>query len=415
MLGSGAREHALAWKLAQEAEVICAPGNGGTASQFECRPLDLGSISETIELCRQIAPDLVVVGPEDPLIKGVSDYLASEGQLVFGPTMNAANLEGSKVFAKQFMSRAGVPTARHEAFTDFESAAKFINDQFKLERKLVVKASGNALGKGVIVCDAQEEAIEAARKMLLDREFGTAGASIVVEERLIGREFSLIALVNGKDFQCLPIAQDYKRIGDGDLGPNTGGMGSYSPVNWVDDRMAQMASEEVIGRTVSALVESGIEYRGAMFAGILVQRGQTYCLEFNVRFGDPETQSLVRRIGAGFLDVLIAATSGEAMSTLPISPNPVVSVSLASQGYPGHYEKGFPITVDPLPEGVELFHAGTRHDGNELVTSGGRVITVSAVGPSAKEARARAYQAVECVHFEGKTFRSDIAAPISES
>lgn len=408
MLGSGGREHALAWKLAQDADVFCAPGNPGIAQICSCFKVNLSSIEDVLRISGEIQPDLVVIGPEDPLIAGLADGLRSAGLAVFGPGKDAARLEGSKAFSKSLMAEVGVPTAQHETVQELEPALTYIAARFAAGRQVAVKASGAALGKGVVVCDNEDQAREAARMMLADRALGDAGATVVVEDRLVGREFSLLTIVSGRNLLSLPVAQDYKRIGDGDTGPNTGGMGSVSPVPWLDPALVQQAEDEVARPIINALADRGVDYRGVLFSGLLVQDGQPFCLEYNVRFGDPETQSVLRRLGSGFADALLAAARGEPISSIETLGHAAVSVVVASEGYPGSYEKGRPIQIDELPEGVVAFHAGTALQDGQLVTAGGRVAALSAVGKDVESARSAAYEAVHRFRFPGKTFRTDI-------
>lgn len=411
VVGGGGREHALAWKLSTEADVFAAPGNPGSEQVATNLPIGTNDPEALIGACRRHAIDLVVVGPEKPLIEGLADILRAAGVAVFGPSDLSAKLEGSKAFAKELMVAAGVPTAEHRSFTDPEAAQEYTRARFDLGRQVAVKASGAALGKGVVVSSTAEEAEDAIDSMLVRRELGDAGTEIVIEDRLIGREFSLIALCGGGGFFCLPPVRDYKRALDGDRGPNTGGMGSYSPVPDVDSAFAQRAADEVVAPILRELSRRGLDYRGAMFAGIMVQEGRPYCLEYNVRFGDPETQTLVRRMGSGLYDALRACAEGRVPGAVEISAAAAVTVVVAGAGYPGPVEKGVPIELASVPDGVVLFHSGTAVVGGRLVTSGGRVVGVSASAPSLEEARKRAYEATLSVRFLGARWRADIAAP----
>ncbi len=409
VVGSGGREHALVWKLAQEAEVLCAPGNPGIAAIAECIPVPFTDPDGLIALCRDRSVDLVVVGPEDPLVAGLADRLRGAGIPTFGPGAEGAKLEASKAFSKALMHKARVPTARYETFTDSLSARTYANSQLMEGRGVVVKASGNALGKGVVVCSEPEEAEEAITDMLEDRRFGDAGAEIVIEERLIGFEFSLLTLCSDQGFYSLPVAQDYKRALDGDRGPNTGGMGSYSPVSRVSHEMVAYTEAYVVAPILAALKDRRVPFRGLLFSGLLVQDGEVHCLEYNVRFGDPETQTLMRRIGTGFAAALLACANGEAIPPIELLNVEAVTVVTASGGYPGDYEKGLPITVGEMPAGVVLFHAGTAITDGQLVTNGGRVIAVSAAAPTIAQTRQLAYEGAKQVQFAGKYLRSDIA------
>ena len=408
VVGSGGREHALAWKLSQEHEVVCAPGNPGIAADVATAAVAASDHDGLVALARGF--DLVVVGPEDPLVSGLADVLRAQGIATFGPGADGARLEASKAFSKALMDRAGVPTAAFRSFTDPSEAMLYAEGRMGEGRGVAVKASGNALGKGVVVCEEFWEAAEAIRGMMLDRQFGEAGATVVIEDRLVGPEFSLLTLVGDEGWVSLPVAQDHKRALDGDHGPNTGGMGSFSPCAWVTDEMLRETEARVVGPTLAALRESGIEFRGTLFSGLMVQNGTPYCLEYNVRFGDPETQSVVLRLGRGLGEALFAAATGAAIPPPETLDNAAVTVVVASGGYPGDYEKGLPIEVGPLPEGAKLFHAGTALKDGRLATSGGRVIAASAAAPTLEEARVKAYAAAGAVRFEGAFCRRDIAA-----
>ncbi len=410
VVGSGGREHALAWKLSQEAEVICAPGNPGIAEDCECVEVKQTDFDGLTALCKSRAIDLVVVGPEDPLVDGLADVLRDAGFAVFGPGKLGAKLEASKAFSKEWMTRAGIRTAASGTFTDSAEADAFAESLDRQGYKVVVKASGNALGKGVVVCDDLSEAYSAIKAMLVDRIYGEAGATIVVEQRLIGREFSLLTISSENGFHSLPIAQDHKRALDNDGGANTGGMGTYSPVPWVSDAMVRHAEERIVKPMLSGLAAAGILYRGVLFSGVMVEGNQSYCLEFNVRFGDPEIQTLVLRMGKGFLAALHAAALGFAVPPIEIKPVSAITVVVASGGYPGSYTKGKPVTIGNLPDGVKLFHAATAMRDGELVTTGGRVFGVSAVADTLDEAKKLAYQAAEMVKFDGAYYRKDIGA-----
>ncbi|MFI5386400.1 MAG: phosphoribosylamine--glycine ligase [Fimbriimonadales bacterium] len=417
VVGSGGREHALAWKLSQEADVVAAPGNPGIAECARCVSVATSDHSGLVDLARRESVGLVVIGPEDPLIAGLADATRAASIPAFGPGADGAQLEGSKAFSKQLMREAGIRTAAFETFDDAAQAHAYVESQ---SGKLVVKASGAALGKGVIVTENATEAHDAVDAMLVDGEFGAAGRTIVIEERLSGPEFSLLTLCSGdqeskvqspksKVFLSLPVAQDYKRAFDGDRGPNTGGMGTFSPVPWITDRMVGQTEDDVVRPILAALQARGISYRGVLFSGLMLHEGKTHCLEFNVRFGDPEIQSIVLRLGSGLAAALLACAKGEPIPPVDALDNAAVSVVVASGGYPGRYEKGKPIEIGAMPDGVHVFHAGTAMTDGQLVTNGGRVLAVSASAPDIKEARRLAYEAVEGVRFEGKQNRQDIA------
>ncbi|MCP4004625.1 MAG: phosphoribosylamine--glycine ligase [bacterium] len=414
VLGSGGREHALAWAIARSPlvdEVICAPGNGGIAGDFRVLPLDLSDHVAVLELVKREGVQLVVIGPEDPLVAGLADSLGEAGVAVFGPSAEAAQLEGSKRFAKEFMERHGIPTAAHRAFCDAASAESYVRE---LAGPCVVKADGLAAGKGVAVCAKTAEALSAIREMMQERRFGDSGDSVVIEERLVGDEVSYYAICDGERFVCLAAAQDHKRALDGDLGENTGGMGAYSPTPVVDAELEREIVEQVVRPTVDGMRSEGRPFRGVLYVGLMISDGKPYVIEFNVRFGDPETQVLMFRMESDLMPLLLGAAEGrlpEGEVGLDFGP-PAVCVAMASEGYPRSYEKGREITglaeVAELPD-VKVFHAGTRREGNRIETAGGRVLGVTARAVTIADATSRAYDAVERIHFDGAQFRSDIA------
>ena len=409
VIGGGGREHALCWKFNEEGhDVFCAPGNPGIAEVAEVANHAVHDRKAILDWANEVKPDLIVVGPEDPLIAGMADMFRENGFAVFGPGQDAARLEGSKAFSKDMMKRAGIPTARYQTFSDPVAAKEYAANEFTAGRPVVVKASGAALGKGAIVCDSVGEAHAAIDSMLVEMSLGEAGRTVVLEQRLEGKEFSLLTLVSGQEIWSLPVAQDYKRVADGDEGPNTGGMGTYSPVEWVSAELVQETEDAVVRPILASLAELDIDYRGVLFSGLMMEDGVPYCLEYNVRFGDPETQSVVRRLGDGFADALLACAKGEAIPAVPVLEEAVCTVVVASGGYPGDYEKGQDIEIGEVLDGVEIFHAGTRLVGEDLVTSGGRVVAVSATGENGEEARAKAYAGVGAVRFEGMQYRKDI-------
>lgn len=407
VVGSGGREHALCWKLAQEADVICAPGNAGISQDVECFDIPVNNFHNLLILIKEQKIDLVVVGPEDPLVGGLADAIRDAGVLCFGPSRAAAQLEGSKAFCKAMMMRAGVPTADYQVFTDPDSAKAYAKSKYEEGTKLALKTSGNALGKGVIVAESYEEAEQGIDTL---KSFGEAAKTLVLEEKLEGREFSLLTITNGKDIYSLPVAQDYKRIYDGDRGPNTGGMGTYSPVDWVTPEIIQQTEAEIVLPILETLREDGIEYRGVLFSGLMLTQNGPMCLEYNVRFGDPETQSILPRLGKGFADALRACAAGEPIPPVELLDNAAVTVVAASDGYPGDYEKGKLITVGQLPPNVKLFHAGTKLSGSQIQTNGGRVLGITATASTQSEARSSAYEALKQIHFDGMQARSDIGA-----
>lgn len=408
VVGGGGREHALVWKLSQEAEVLCAPGNPGIAEDVECVPVPALDFPALISLCTERSIDLVVCGPEDPLVAGLANALRDAGIPVYGPVQAGAELEGSKAFSKEMMAEAGVPTAEFLSFSDPNDAKTYSRERFANGRKVVVKASGNALGKGVAVCDTEAEAEAAIDAMMVERVFGDAGSTVVVEDRLEGWEFSLLTIIGDANIVSLPVAQDYKRAHDGHQGPNTGGMGTYSPVSAVSPELVAEVERTMVAPVIAKLHDRGTPYRGTLFTGVMVENGRPYCLEYNVRFGDPETQTVMRRIGSGFAQALFAAATGATIEAPEVLDNAALTIVVASGGYPGTIQKGLPITIGEVPEGVKVFHAGTASKDGQLVSSGGRVFGVSAVGSTIEEARALAYEGAEAISFEGSFYRTDI-------
>ena len=412
LLGSGGREHALLVKLAESpraGRLYVAPGNGGMNAMAESVELDAESPVAVADWAREHGIGLVVIGPEAPLVAGVADAVRSAGIPCFGPNGDAAQMEGSKKFAKQVMARAGVPTAAYRSFTDEETCEAYVR---QVGAPIVIKADGLAAGKGVIVAKTLDEALEGVRECF-SGVFGDAGATVVVEETLEGPECSLLALTDGKTVVPLATAQDHKRALDGDKGPNTGGMGVYSPVpeHLVSaDELAAMVDVEE--RVVAELASEGITYSGCLYGGFMLTPEGPKVLEFNARFGDPETQVVLPRMKADLVDVFLACDNGTLTQDMVAWDDDwAVSVVLTSAGYPGSYEKGKVITgIEKAEEmeGVTVYHAGTALSGGELVTAGGRVLDVTAVAPTFEEARAKAYAACELIDFEGKTFRTDI-------
>ncbi len=409
VVGTGGREHALIWKLSQEAEVFAAPGNAGIANDCQTFDVAASDAAGLVALAKRIEPNLVLIGPEDPLISGVANILRKDGLAVFGPGREGARLEASKVFAKDQMEIAGIPTAPHSSFRDPEAALDYATAQFASDRQVAIKASGPALGKGVFVCDKLEDAEEAIEDLLIHGSFGEAGREIVIEDRLFGREFSLLTVCAGEHYRSLPAAQDYKRALDRDRGPNTGGMGSYSPVEWVGDALVRETERCVVEPMLKLLKDEGIDFNGILFSGMMLTDSGPQCLEFNVRFGDPETQTIVRRLGVGFAELLLAASRGKDLPKVEFLDQAAVTVVLASKGYPGKIQKGMPIEIDPLPAGVVVFHAGTAMVNGKLCTNGGRVLGVTGVRASTTDARRAAYEAIPNIRFDGMQYRHDIA------
>ena len=408
VVGSGAREHALAWRFAREgAEVHVAPGNGGTAqlaTNHDARDLDA-----IVALARRLEAGLVVVGPEAPLVEGLVDRLQEAGVATFGPSRASARLEGSKIFSKQLMRRAGVPTADFEVFEDPDAADAYIRSA---ARPLVVKADGLAAGKGVTVALTPEAALDAVDQIMRRRAFGDAGAQVLIEECLVGPEVSYHVVSDGQRYVPLAPAQDHKRAYDGDRGPNTGGMGAYSPPPIVTPEIERAIQARVVEPTLEQMQREGQPFRGALFVGLMIVDGEPQVLEYNVRFGDPETECLMTRWGGSAIDLFEGAARGDLGGMKPQWDAPAsLCVVMASGGYPGSYEKGKPITgiqAADAVEGVTVFHAGTRRDADAIVTNGGRVLCVTATGDSIRAAHDRAYAAAAHIDFAGKMLRTDI-------
>lgn len=411
LLGSGGREAALAWKIAQSPlldHLYIAPGNGGTEAFGENVPLSVNDFSGIEQFASDRGINLIVVGPEDPLVNGIADYFAGKVPVV-GPMKAGAMLEGSKDFAKGFMKRHNIPTARYKSFKKGEErqADEFLTS---LKPPYVLKADGLAAGKGVLIVDDLEQAKKDMRQMLSGM-FGTASETLVIEEYLDGIECSVFVLTDGSgNYRILPVAKDYKRIYDGDKGPNTGGMGSVSPVPFADESFMEKVAKQIIEPTLKGLQEEGIIYRGFIFLGLMNAGGEPKVIEYNVRMGDPETQAVMPRIESDLLNLMVAAAHGDlAGHDLKIKPEHCAVVVGVSEGYPGKYEKGKPMEIsDNIAKDTFLFHAGTTRNGQELLTSGGRVIAVSSVAPSLAEAVAQSYREMDKIHFPGLTYRHDI-------
>lgn len=411
VIGGGGREHALCWKLKRSpsvSAVVCAPGNAGIASDARCVPVRAEDIDGLLALARRERPDLVVVGPEAPLVAGLADRLRALGLAVFGPSKAAAELEGSKAFAKQLMAEAGVPTARFAVHSDLAAAEKTIR---AWGAPIVVKASGLAAGKGVIVAEDVTTAIRAARDMLAGAAFGAAGKEVVVEELLTGEEASLLFLVAGDDVVPLASSQDHKRLLDGDRGPNTGGMGAYSPAPCVTPEIAETVLADIVRPTIAALKARGIDFIGTLYAGIMLTAAGPKVLEFNVRFGDPECQPLMCRLQSDLGELLLAAAEGRlAGHRLKWDARAALTVVVASKGYPGAYEKGQRIRGLEAVEaaGAVVFHAGTAVRDGQIVNAGGRVLGVTALGETVQAAQQQAYRALTHLDWPGGFYRRDI-------
>ena len=412
VVGGGGREHALAWKIAQSPLVdtlFAAPGNPGIARHARCVAIGVDAHEDLVAFARRERIDLTVIGPEAPLVAGLADRFAAAGLTVFGPGARAAAIEGSKAFSKDLMRRHGIPTARFATFDDAERARRFCRE---IGAPLVVKADGLAAGKGAIVCATLAEADAAIGECMERLVFGAAGARVVVEEFMVGQEISFFALANGVDVMPLAAAEDHKAVFDGDRGPNTGGMGCYSPVAVFDEALEKRVMETIVRPTLAALAGEGAPYRGVLYAGLMLTAQGPRVVEFNCRFGDPECQALMVRAPADLVPMLLAAARGEAWPAAhPWPTTASVCVNLASGGYPGTYPTGVPIrgveAADARP-GVQVFHAGTTTKNGALVTAGGRVLGVTAVADSMDAAIAAAYAAVREISFDGMHYRTDI-------
>lgn len=410
VVGSGGREHALCWKIRQSprvTELYCAPGNAGISAVADCVDIKADDIVALADFVHEHAIDLTVVGPEVPLVKGIVDLFEEEGLKVFGPSQAAARLEGSKVFSKNFMKRWGIPTAGYAAFSDLQAAVAHLAGH---TYPLVVKASGLAAGKGVIICQDQAAAEEAVRKIMAEKIYQEAGNSVVIEEFLQGEEASILAVCDGKHFQLLESSQDHKRAFDDDLGPNTGGMGAYSPAPVITEDLKKMIADTIIRPVVEGMVEEEAPFKGVLYAGIMVTPQGPRVLEFNTRLGDPEAQAILPRLKTDLVDVMMAAVEGRISEiSLEWDPSPAVCVVMASCGYPGEHTTGQVISgLDAASQQAIVFHAGTRLQEGAILTSGGRVLGVTALGGNISEAIAKAYDAVGRISFEGAHFRRDI-------
>lgn len=412
VIGSGGREHALIWKINQSdkvSKIYCAPGNGGIADMAECVPIPADEIDKLLDFAKNKSIDLTIVGPEDPLSKGIVDIFEDQGLKIFGASGLAAEIESSKSFAKQLMLKYGIPTAKGQAFTDYDDAKTCIK---QMGAPIVVKADGLAAGKGVIVCDTEDKAIEALNLIMQDKAFGDAGKTVVIEECLIGEEASFLAFTDGKTVLPLPSSQDHKPIFDNDKGPNTGGMGAYSPAPVIDRYMHNRIMQEVMIPTVKAMAAEGRPYKGVLYAGLMIDRDQIKVLEFNGRFGDPEAQPLLMRMKNDIIPVIEAIIEERLHEcTLEIDERATVCVVMASGGYPGSYEKGLPISgLDKVKdmEDVFVFHAGTGTLEKEIVANGGRVLGVTALGDTVKQAISTAYDAVAKISWKDVQYRKDI-------
>ena len=420
VIGGGGREHAICWKLSKSSkvdELYCAPGNAGIAEVAKCVDIGVMDFEKMADFAKKEAFDLVVVGPDDPLAGGIVDVLEEKGLRVFGPRKNAAILEGSKAFSKDLMKKYGIPTAAYETFDTPEAALNYLETA---PIPIVLKADGLALGKGVLICNTREEAKEGVKTLMLDKQFGHAGDRIVVEQFMTGREVSVLSFVDGKTIKIMTSAQDHKRAKDGDQGLNTGGMGTFSPSPFYTPEVDEFCKKHIYQATVDAMKAEGREFKGIIFFGLMLTADGPKVLEYNARFGDPETQVVLPRMKNDIVDVFEACVDGTLdQIDLQFEDNAAVCVVLASDGYPEHYEKGKKITgLENFKDkdGYYVFHAGSKFDAEgNILTNGGRVLGVTATGKDLKEARANAYKATEWVNFENKYMRHDIGHAIDEA
>lgn len=419
IVGSGGREHAIAWSVAKSPKVdkiYCAPGNAGIAEFAECVNIKAMEFDKLVAFAKENAIDLTIIGMDDPLVGGVVDAFESEGLRVFGPRKNAAIIEGSKAFSKDLMKKYKIPTAAYENFTDPDEAIKYLETA---KMPIVLKADGLALGKGVLICNTLEEAKEGVKTLMLDKQFGDAGNEIVIEEFMTGREVSVLAFCDGKTIKCMTSAQDHKRAKDGDQGLNTGGMGTFSPSPFYNDEVEAFCEKYVYQSTIDAMASEGRPFTGILFTGLMITEDGPKVLEYNARFGDPEAQVVLPRMKNDIIDVMEACIDGKLSDVeLEFEDNAAVCVVLASDGYPEKYDKGFEIKgLDTFKgkDGYYVFHAGTKFDGDKIVTNGGRVLGVVAKGEDLKAARANAYKATEWIDFANKYKRNDIGKAIDEA
>ena len=419
IVGSGGREHAIAWKVAQSEKVdkiYVAPGNGGISEIAECVGIGAMEFDKLVAFAKEKNIDLTIIGMDDPLVGGVVDAFEAEGLRVFGPRKNAAILEGSKAFSKDLMKKYNIPTAAYETFDSPEAALEYLETA---KCPIVLKADGLALGKGVLICNTREEAKEGVKTLMLDKQFGSAGNTIVVEEFMTGREVSVLSFVDGNTIKIMTSAQDHKRAKDGDQGLTTGGMGTFSPSPFYTDEVDAFCKKYIYQATVDAMKAEGREFKGIIFFGLMLTEDGPKVLEYNARFGDPETQVVLPRMKNDIVDVFEACIDGNLSDIqLDFEDNAAVCVVLASDGYPEHYDKGFEISgLDSFKEkdGYYVFHAGTKIENGKVLTNGGRVLGVTAKGENLKAARANAYEATKWIQFDNKYMRNDIGKAIDEA
>ena len=419
IVGSGGREHAIAWAVSQSAKVdkiYCAPGNAGIGQIAECVPIGAMEFDKLVAFAKENQIDLTIIGMDDPLVGGVVDAFEAEGLRVFGPNKAAAILEGSKAFSKDLMKKYNIPTAAYENFDDPQKALEYLKTA---KMPIVLKADGLALGKGVLICNTLEEAEAGVKEIMMDKKFGSAGNHMVIEEFMTGREVSVLSFVDGKTIKIMSSAQDHKRAGDGDTGLNTGGMGTFSPSPFYTEEVDDFCKKYVYQATVDAMKAEGRPFKGVIFFGLMLTADGPKVLEYNARFGDPEAQVVLPRMKNDIIDVVEACIDGTLdQIDLQFEDNAAVCVVLASDGYPVKYDKGLPISgLEEFDrhEGYYCFHAGTKFNGDQIVTNGGRVLGVTAKGKDLKEARANAYAATEWVKFDNKYMRHDIGKAIDEA
>lgn len=419
IVGSGGREHAIAWKVAQSPraeEIYCAPGNAGIEEYAQCVDIGAMEFEKLADFAQEKGIDLTIIGMDDPLVGGIVDVFEKEGLRVFGPRKNAAILEGSKAFSKDLMKKYQIPTAGYETFSDPDAALAYLETA---KFPIVLKADGLALGKGVLICNTLEEAKEGVKTIMMDKKFGSAGNEMVIEEFMTGREVSVLSFVDGKTIKTMSSAQDHKRAGDGDTGLNTGGMGNFSPSPFYTKEIDAFCQKHIYQATVDAMAAEGRPFKGVIFFGLMLTEEGPKVLEYNARFGDPEAQVVLPRMKTDIVDVFEACIDGTLDQVdLQFEDNACVCVVLASDGYPVAYEKGYPIhglEKFKETEGYYCFHAGTKFKDGEVVTNGGRVLGITALGRDLKEARANAYEAVDWVDFENKYYRHDIGKAIDEA
>lgn len=419
IVGSGGREHTIAWAAAKSPKVdkiYCAPGNAGIGQIAECVAIGAMEFDKLVAFAKENEIDFTIIGMDDPLVGGVVDAFEAEGLRVFGPRKNAAIIEGSKAFSKDLMKKYNIPTAAYETFTSPEAAMEYLQTA---KMPIVLKADGLALGKGVLICQTREEALEGVKTLMLDKQFGSAGDTIVVEEFMTGREVSVLAFCDGKTVKCMTSAQDHKRAKDGDQGLNTGGMGTFSPSPFYNEEVKAFCEKYIYQPTIDAMAAEGRPFTGVLFTGLMLTEDGPKVLEYNARFGDPETQVVLPRMKNDMIEVMEACVDGRLDEIeLEFEDNAAVCVVLASDGYPEAYEKGKLITGFEKFEGKDgyyVFHAGTKNTEEGIVTNGGRVLGISAKGANLKEARANAYEATKWISFENKYMRNDIGKAIDEA